>query len=297
MQERRNCAIVTQNTSACFSIHKLVGLKPRIDCGGTMKKGTFTDPRDGKEYNTVKIGGKVWMAENLAFEAPSSKYYKDDPTYKKYGRLYDWETAIKACPPGWHLPSNEEWDKLITAVGKYKTAKFLKATSGWNDYNGKSGNGIGTGFSALPGGGYSNGSFFGVGECGGWWSASEDIGHSAYYRYIGHDDDEHVFRSSGDKKSNLFSVRYLKDGGCYVATCVYGSYDCPEVWTLRRFRDNELSSSWFGRIFIRIYYAVSPKIVELFGNKKWFNVLWKPIIDKIVCKLRNRGIDSSPYLD
>jgi len=75
-------------------------------------------------------------------------------------------------------------------------------------------------------------------------------------------------------------------GGCYVATCVYGSYDCPEVWTLRRFRDNELSNLWIGRCFIRIYYATSPKIVELFGNKKWFSKLWKPIIDKIVCKLQ-----------
>jgi hypothetical protein len=79
--------------------------------------------------------------------------------------------------------------------------------------------------------------------------------------------------------------------GCYVATCVYGSYDCPEVWTLRRFRDNELSSSWLGRLFIRFYYAVSPKIVELFGGKKWFSRLWKPIINKIVCELQNRGVD------
>jgi len=80
-------------------------------------------------------------------------------------------------------------------------------------------------------------------------------------------------------------------GGCYIATCVYGSYDCPEVWTLRRFRDNELSNLWLGRCFIRIYYSVSPKIVELFGNKKWFSKLWKPIIDKIVRKLQDGGID------
>jgi hypothetical protein len=86
-------------------------------------------------------------------------------------------------------------------------------------------------------------------------------------------------------------------GGCYVATCVYGSYDCPEVWTLRRFRDGKLSASWFGRRFIRIYYAVCPKIIKLFGNKKWFNNFWKPILNKFVCKLQNSGIDSSPYSD
>lgn len=82
-------------------------------------------------------------------------------------------------------------------------------------------------------------------------------------------------------------------GGCYIATCVYGSYDCPEVWTLRRFRDNELSNLWLGRQFIRIYYAVSPKIVELFGDQKWFSKLWKPIIDKIVHKLQNGGTKKS----
>jgi len=76
--------------------------------------------------------------------------------------------------------------------------------------------------------------------------------------------------------------------GCYVATCVYGSYDCQEVLTLRRFRDNELSNLWLGKLFIRIYYATSPKIIELFGNKKWFSRVWKPIIDKIVCKLQTK---------
>jgi TPR repeat protein len=85
--------------------------------------------------------------------------------------------------------------------------------------------------------------------------------------------------------------------GCYVATCVYGSYDCPEVWTLRRFRDGKLSDSWFGRGFIQLYYAISPKIVELFGNTKWFNRLWKPILNRFVRKLQNKGIDSSPYSD
>jgi tetratricopeptide (TPR) repeat protein len=83
--------------------------------------------------------------------------------------------------------------------------------------------------------------------------------------------------------------------GCYVATCVYGSYDCPEVWTLRRYRDSKLSNSWFGRRFIRFYYAVSPKIVELFGDRKWFNGVCKPVLNKIVIVLQNSGIDSGPY--
>ena len=84
---------------------------------------------------------------------------------------------------------------------------------------------------------------------------------------------------------------------CYIATCVYGSYDCPEVWTLRRYRDNSLSASWFGRQFIRIYYTVSPKLVELFGDKKWFSSLWKPVLNKLVCKLQENGVEGSPYSD
>ena len=74
--------------------------------------------------------------------------------------------------------------------------------------------------------------------------------------------------------------------GCYIATCVYGSYDCPEVWVLRRYRDSRLSASLFGRQFIQIYYAVSPKLVALFGKKKWFTGVWKPILNKIISKLQ-----------
>ena len=47
---------------------------------------------------------------------------------------------------------------------------------------------------------------------------------------------------------------YGPKGGCYVATAVYGSYDCPEVWTLRRYRDYSLAETWYGRAFIKLYY-------------------------------------------
>lgn len=86
-------------------------------------------------------------------------------------------------------------------------------------------------------------------------------------------------------------------GGCYVATCVYGSYDCPEVWTLRRYRDEQLGASWFGRLFIRLYYAVSPTFVKWFGHTKWFKKLFKKRLDKMVQRLQNEGYESTPYED
>ena len=139
--------------------------------------GTFTDKRDGKKYKTVKIDTQTWMAENLNYAASGSKCYDNKPeNCQKYGRLYDWSTAKKACPSGWHLPSKAEWDVLGD------DSKKLKAKSGWNN------NGNGTdefGFSALPGGyGNSDGSFYNVGNYGYWWSANEyeDYSYYAYYR-------------------------------------------------------------------------------------------------------------------
>lgn len=88
-----------------------------------------------------------------------------------------------------------------------------------------------------------------------------------------------------------------KTGGCYVATAVYGSYDCPEVWTLRRYRDNTLAETWYGRAFIRTYYAISPTLVKWFGNTAWFKKLWKGKLNRMVKKLQKQGFDSTPYVD
>lgn len=86
-------------------------------------------------------------------------------------------------------------------------------------------------------------------------------------------------------------------GGCYIATCVYGSYDCPQVWTLRRYRDECLSKTNIGRNFIRIYYTVSPVFVKWFGNTSWFKCIWKRLLDKMISKLQDDGIEDTPYKD
>ena len=72
---------------------------------------------------------------------------------------------------------------------------------------------------------------------------------------------------------------------CYIATCVYGSYDCPEVLVLRRYRDNVLKRTIYGRIFIRIYYAVSPHIVRIFGRFNWFHSIFKSILNRIISRI------------
>ena len=86
-------------------------------------------------------------------------------------------------------------------------------------------------------------------------------------------------------------------GGCYIATAVYGSYDCPQVWTLRRYRDDTLASTLGGRCFIYTYYAISPTLVRWFGESDWFVNTSKRILDEMVQQLNDDGISDLPYDD
>lgn len=111
------------------------------------------------------------------------------------------------------------------------------------------------------------------------------------------DDYAYVDKIPPDVKSCSESKAHSGNKGCYVATCVYGSYDCPEVWTLRRFRDDILAKNLFGRLFIKLYYAVSPTAVKLFGNYHWFHKMFKTPLDSLVEKLINNGVENTPYND
>lgn len=91
--------------------------------------------------------------------------------------------------------------------------------------------------------------------------------------------------------------RKRKKKGCYIATCVYGSYDCPQVWTLRRYRDEILSTTWYGRAFIRLYYSTSPTLVRIFGHMNWFQNFFRAILDDKILKLHKKGITDTPYQD
>lgn len=107
-----------------------------------------------------------------------------------------------------------------------------------------------------------------------------------------------------DKESNEIIIILYKDkikkydtsyqvpaaptiGGCYVATAVYGSYNCPQVMALRCYRDNVLALTWYGRAFIQFYYAVSPTIVKCSSKTEWFNYIFRNLLDNFVSKLKN----------
>jgi len=171
---------------------------------------TFTDSRDGKVYKKVTIGSQTWMAENLKYYCDGSKCPYNDPAYCTYGRLYNWYTAMEACPSGWHLPSNEEWWDLSLHI-EYSEGcrgcdgKHLKATSGWEKCGISMGNGEDTyGFSALP----ESPSIYSCDVS--WWSSTRD-----YF-----DSGEAVSSSisgNGDmgvpsyNKNSFLSVRCLQD--------------------------------------------------------------------------------------
>jgi uncharacterized protein (TIGR02145 family) len=205
---KKNLEIVHQEKSSKNSPNLVPSMQPTTVPSGSATLATLSlkDTRDNKTYKVVKIGTQIWMAENLNYNASGSKCYDNkESNCQKYGRLYNLATAKKACPSGWHLPSDTEWDILMVSVGGKKTAgNFLKATSGWNN----NGNGQDKyGFSALPGGyGYSNGSFNDVGRYGYWlWSCNDN----ACYRTLNYN---YEYAGNGiSDKSDLFSVRCVKD--------------------------------------------------------------------------------------
>jgi uncharacterized protein (TIGR02145 family) len=211
---------------------------------------SMTDSRDGQIYKTVKIGEQTWMAQNLNYETENSYCY-DDKNFNcvKYGRLYTWAAAMDsagiwsangkgcgndficsptfpvrgACPEGWHLPSDTEWEKLFTAVGgRLIAGKALKSSSGWSSYlSGEPCNGSDAlFFSALTAGSLDgDGAYIGEGYETFFWSSSQDVFCSTTKRescysnsarnaflYI----DDGVYLLPFEKKGGI-SIRCLKD--------------------------------------------------------------------------------------
>ena len=165
----------------------------------------ITDPRDKHEYKVVKINGQVWMAENLNYISGDC-FNRELVNCERYGRLYDWKTARKACPSGWHLPAKEEWDKLIKAIDEKIAGRRLRARiwAGADDYE----------FSALPGGYRLSSNFLYDGSTGNWWTDTDEGSDcksgQAVYKQMGSGFDE-VLEYCYDKALYGFSVRCVKN--------------------------------------------------------------------------------------
>ncbi len=195
--------------------------------------GTVTDV-DGNVYKTIKIGEQLWMAENLKVthyrngEAIPNimdntewsnlstgaycVYNNDNSQIETYGLLYNWYTLSDSrniAPPGWHVPSDEEWTKLENYLGSDAGGKLKEpGTSHWNDPNTGATNS--SGFTALPGGyRYHNGSFYRIVYRGYWWSSTSDASHLAWTRRLSSDDTD-LDRHSENKQEG-FSVRLVSD--------------------------------------------------------------------------------------
>ncbi|HHY28222.1 MAG TPA: hypothetical protein GX523_16035 [Desulfitobacterium dehalogenans] len=125
---------------------------------------------------------------------------------------------------------------------------------------------------------------------------STSIGLRGAKNFVDEYEVSHDFNAAS-KKVSVTDISKQKKSGCYVATAVYGSYNCPEVWTLRRWRDEKLATTWYGRAFIHMYYAISPAIVRVFGETFWFRKLWKSRLDTLVYELKGIGYQDTPYED
>lgn len=191
-----------------------------------------SDNIGGRVYNTVIIGGKEWMAENLDFKfsgcaigqsgssttEPRANYYNDDEaTYgvngNKYGLLYNYsaveylETNKTDLIPGWHVPTKDEWTALATAVGGINVAGTkLKSTTGWASGNGDDS----YGFSAFPSGRMESGRFNGLGERALFWTPTLS-GANPYSIFLFYSYTKITFEAYGGNLGDQYSVRLVKD--------------------------------------------------------------------------------------
>lgn len=166
-----------------------------------IQSGSFKDSRNGATYSTVVVDGVAWMAENLRYIEKGTAGMissKDVGASSDFGVLYAYQTALSVCPSGWHLPTREEWQKLIDAVSKtygFSVGWALKSKKGWNPDGEKDGNGGDViGFS-VKAGGLSNGYYAGEGE------------HAAFWTYSKKDRDDYVYALRFDYDSDGWSFK------------------------------------------------------------------------------------------
>jgi uncharacterized protein (TIGR02145 family) len=170
----------------------------------------FTDTRDGTRYAAIRIGNQVWMAQNLAYKPSRGgfwAYENNQANVRKYGYLYDWNTALRVCPTGWRLPSHQDWKVLKNHLGSDNGHK-MKSRMGFGAGNGSNA----SGFNALPSGHHEDddGTFHHRGTHTTFWSSTENESTAAWApQLISNQSD--LFTMVSFEKSPGFSVRCLRD--------------------------------------------------------------------------------------
>jgi uncharacterized protein (TIGR02145 family) len=181
-----------------------------LSAQSSLIESKFKDTRDGKEYNIVKIGDQWWMAENLNYEVTDGSWcYDNDPMIcNKFGRLYNWEAASKACPAGWHLPSDEDWKILEQNFGIHSNELDKM---GWRSFENADQSANYSGFRMIMAGyrPYGDGSFDDIGDDAYFWTSTSYDKIDAWKRTF--DDDRSQVGRGFDSKRKGFSVRCLKD--------------------------------------------------------------------------------------
>jgi uncharacterized protein (TIGR02145 family) len=164
-----------------------------------------TELLEGRSYKVALIGNQTWMAENLNYDiANVGLFYDNDQKNYKYGKLYDYVSALTFVPEGWRLPSNEDWEALIKYVGcKQTVGARLKANSEDD-----------CGFSALLGGFYNGDKdyFYHINTIGWWWSSTINDKFGCCFQMFS--DSDNVLKFSllycNNERYSL-SVRYMKN--------------------------------------------------------------------------------------
>jgi uncharacterized protein (TIGR02145 family) len=182
------------------------------------RTSTMTDTRDSKTYKTMLLKDQTWMIQNLDYTTPTGSVYynNDNSNAATYGRLYTWAAATVACPPGWRLPFDGDWNLLvqyINAGDATLAGGFLKEedTTHWASPN--SGDDQAVGFDALPGGLRSTTDIFsGKSTDGYYWTATPTGGYSdisAFYRHF-NNNSKKIIKDYMDKPAAM-SVRCIKE--------------------------------------------------------------------------------------
>jgi uncharacterized protein (TIGR02145 family) len=202
--------VIIPNSVASFGNNAFGGNSAVIAIGSNE----ILDPRDTRKYKVAMIGNRVWMAENLNYQTGNSWCYDNQSSNcEKYGRLYDWNTATKACPVGWHLSTHYEWHDLVTSVGDTKKTVGAKFKSKWPNWDGTDD----YGFSAMPGGVRgTDGYFGGLGSSGVWWTATDNGAFVAFERAMSKGNAN--LREDFVNKNYGYSVRCVQDGYNAVET-------------------------------------------------------------------------------